>query len=149
MLKRFLPVALVGLMFAPLSFADDCTQEEVKGDWQLQLTRLYGQAGIGLRCTLRITPKGNVASGNAATSCSYGAENTPTVKGSFTVTDSPAGCLLAVDLRISGGMSGGKATLKREFRLNEDRDAADYYDGVLNDQDNQEIFSGPVSLYKY
>lgn len=149
MFKRFFAIVLVSMVFVPLSFGDDCTQDEIKGDWQLQLTRLYGQDGIGLRCTLRITPKGSVASGNAATSCSYGGENTPTVKGSFTVTDSPAACLMAIDLRISGGLSGGKATLIREVRLNEDRDAADYYDAVLNDQDNEEIFSGPISLYKY
>ena len=58
-------------------------------------------------------------------------------------------CLLNIELRISGGMSGNEATLRREVRLNANRDAADWYDGVLNDQDNQEIFSGPISLYKY
>ncbi len=148
----FVRTAIVALALSLLgvnSYAQDCTQDTVKGDWQLQLTRLYGQDGIGLRCTLRITPKGSVASGNALTACTYTAENTPTVRGSFTVSDTPAACLLNIELRISGGMSGNEATLRREVRLNANRDAADWYDGVLNDQDNQEIFSGPISLYKY
>ena len=149
MFLRYIAIAALAFLIAPKSFSQDCEQEDVAGDWQFQLTRVAGEDGLGLRCTLRVTPSGRVAGGSVMTFCDYASENTPNVTGEFTVTDAPTACLVDVSLRIFGGPSGNKAFLRRQFRLNEDRDAASWYDGVLENQRGEEIFSGPISLYKY
>ena len=132
-----------------LAIAEECTQEALKGNWQLDLVRVGGESGLGMRCTLAINKNGKIKVTDASTACSYALESTPRTSGNVIVTDTPTACIADIQLKITGAASGRKAFLQTSVRMNEDVDYADRYDALLQDQDGEEIFSGPISFYKY
>ncbi len=148
MLARiFASAILLGLPMT--SLAETCTQENLAGRWQLHMVRVGGEAGLGLRCTITINRNGKINPKDASTNCDYSTENTPRTSGTVLLTDTPTACVADIQLKITGGNSGRKAFMQTSVRMNTDLDYADRYDALLQDQRGEEIFSGPISFYKY